>query len=145
MNVLPLPDSAGPMCSQHHHAQASNPQFSTSLAQGGGSVRVGARGEIDIANRDALSAAGLRALTLPDAREVVIDLGSVTFLDASGLGSLVSIRNASGVNGKSLLLANIPTRITRLLQLTDLLRHFTVTDLSNDDDLEGATVGEGRT
>lgn len=123
---------------------ASGPRLSTSFTQEGESVRVGARGEVDVSTRDALSAAGLHALKLPSVREVVIDLDLVTFIDAAGLGSLVTIRNASGVNGKSLVLANVPTRIIRVLRLSDLLRHFTIAVLTNDDDVDRTTFTEGR-
>ena len=112
-------------------------QFPTCLAPERGSARVRARGDIDVATRDELREAALSALNHDLIRQVVIDLASVTFLDASGLGSLVAIRNASDLKSKRLVLANIPAPIARLLELTDLLQHFTVAALPDDDDISG--------
>ena len=53
-------------------------------------------GEIDIASADALRNAGARAVdSLGPSDRLDVDLSGVTFIDSSGLGALVSIRNAA--------------------------------------------------
>lgn len=76
-------------------------------------------GEIDIAVADDLANAALACFKL-DTPGVVIDLSPVTFLDASGLGALLRIRDASIAAEKVFILANIPPRVTRVLVITNL-------------------------
>ncbi|MEU5876999.1 STAS domain-containing protein [Spirillospora sp. NPDC047279] len=55
---------------------------------------------------------------------LVIDGGNVSFIDARGLGVLVTIKNLAGHHRLPLLLADISTPIHRLLTITDMHRHF---------------------
>ena len=64
-----------------------------SRPDGPGAWLVVARGEIDLANRDAFQAAVDRALAASPDR-VAFDLGDVRFMDSSGLAVLVSAANA---------------------------------------------------
>jgi anti-anti-sigma factor len=105
-------------------------RFSTNLTVHRGRAQIATRGDVDLATRDALREVAVDALGQPSIHELVLDLGSVTFLDASGLGCLVSIRNASIQLDRNLVLCNVPARILWLLELTDLLRHFTVETLT---------------
>lgn len=107
-------------------------QFAASPVRDGNRIRLGIRGDIDLATRDALTRLCVSALGEPSIRDVVVDLSSVTFLDASGLGSLVTIRNAAHEHGKNLVLSAVPARIIWLLELTDLLGHFTICTASTD-------------
>jgi anti-anti-sigma regulatory factor len=56
----------------------------------------------------------------------------VTFLDATGLGTLIRLRNATRDGGRSLVPWDPPARLTRLLNLTGLggtfqIAHFNPT------------------
>lgn len=83
-----------------------------------------ASGEVDIATVEAfLDAAG--TCLGSGAATIEIDLGGVTFLDSSGLGALVRLRNESGEAGKSLVLVNVPAAVGRLFEVTGLAEVFT--------------------
>ena len=52
--------------------------------------------------------------------DLVIDLGDVTFMDSTGLGALVKIRNESIRLGKHIALANVPEQVRQILAITAL-------------------------
>jgi anti-sigma B factor antagonist len=67
----------------------------------------------------AVLAAGLKA--------IIVDLHDVEFIDSTGLGVLIGARRRSQDAGVKLLLAR-PSRAThRLLAITGMRRHFTIT------------------
>jgi anti-anti-sigma factor len=82
-------------------------------------------GEVDIATvEEFLTEADA---CLGDGVEVCeIDLGAVTFIDSSGLGALVRIRNTAHDRGKAVLLTNVPDSVTRLFEVTGLAEAFGV-------------------
>ena len=57
---------------------------------------------------------------------LVIDLADVSFVDSSGLGSLVYALNECQQRATGLSLRNVPADILRLLQQTMLDRVFTI-------------------
>jgi anti-sigma B factor antagonist len=78
------------------------------------------------ARLDAASALGFRSEALPMVRNqsvCVIDLGSVGFIDSSGLGSLVSLLKAMRP-GAQVRLANCSSTVGQLLRMTRLDRIF---------------------
>jgi anti-sigma B factor antagonist len=84
-------------------------------------------GEIDIASADDLRAAGARALgSLASQDTLAVDLSDVTFIDSSGLGALVSIRNAADAAERSISLRIVSPTIIRLFELTGLRDSFTI-------------------
>lgn len=83
-------------------------------------------GEIDMAVTDELRAAVRDGLDRHDTVE--LDLAGVTFLDSSGLGSLVLLRNEASDQHKSLSLVNVPPMTHRLLQITGLRNTFDIRD-----------------
>jgi len=85
-------------------------------------------GEVDIASVDDFLAAARSRLE--NAPVLEIDLGSVSFIDSSGLGALVRLHKESEEAGKELRLANVPGSMRRLLEITGL------------DDLFGLGTGE---
>src|SRR5688572_23211428 len=58
-----------------------------------GIVTVAVRGEIDMTCSDQLTEALHEATHLGDARQLVVDLDRVTFLDSTGIGALVAGRH----------------------------------------------------
>ena len=86
---------------------------------------------VDIATRDVLTYAAVERLCDPTVVVLVIDLGLVRFFDASGLGSLVAIRNASRWMGKTIALARVPEAVRQLMSITELDHHFVVTRLES--------------
>ena len=77
-------------------------------------------GDIDVATSGDVLAAGLGVLGSRHCSTLCLDLAGVTFLDSTGIGALVSLRNAAGDYGRTLVLRDPSPATTRLLQLTGL-------------------------
>jgi anti-anti-sigma factor len=83
-------------------------------------------GECDLEGRDAMTAALLAAVE--NARTVRVDLAGVTFLDSSGVHSLVVAHRAAEQAGGRLFVAGAEGAVARVLEVTgvaDLLREDT--------------------
>ncbi|WP_063780841.1 STAS domain-containing protein [Nonomuraea sp. SBT364] len=89
-----------------------------------GRVTVEVAGELDIATTPLLRAR-LREAVARGPGEVVLDLRGLTFADAAGLGALVAARLHAEAGGSSLVLAEVPPSLTRLLRITGLDAHLT--------------------
>ena len=83
-------------------------------------------GEIDCANAESVSTAGVAALESPTVRGLTIDLGGVTFCDAASLGALIQIRNAALLRDKAFRLGPLSSSVDRLLRLSQLLTVFSI-------------------
>ena len=84
---------------------------------------VAVRGELDIATRSILDDALTQAIEL-GASIVLVDLAELSFIDATGLGALVSARNRLLAQSRDLTLRNPSPVITSMIAaigLTDLL------------------------
>jgi anti-sigma B factor antagonist len=81
-------------------------------------------GEIDTQVADDLAAMGQLCLIEPGVRSLALDLSAVTFIDSTGLGAMVRIRNIALEFDKPLTLRNPSQRVVRLLQLAALDRVF---------------------
>jgi anti-anti-sigma factor len=84
-----------------------------------------ASGEVDLATVDQFLIEANACLD-EGAEVVEIDLGEVTFIDSSGLGALVRIRNAARDRDKELVLTNVPASVERLLAVTGLSEAFEI-------------------
>ena len=93
----------------------------------GESVVVTVNGEVDLATAPELEACVLRALEGAPS-SVVLDLGGLTFIDSSGLRTLVSASRAAATHGATLALRNVPSHAQRVLDLTGLADSFPVAD-----------------
>ena len=87
------------------------------------STTVNVFGEIDIANaaalRDSLTAACERG------RHIVVDMAGVTFIDSSGVNTLLAISNQIGDgHGAGLVLQNPTTHVRKVLEVLGLDHHF---------------------
>ncbi|MEU1391146.1 MULTISPECIES: STAS domain-containing protein [unclassified Nonomuraea] len=93
-------------------------------------VTVSLSGELDIATTEAVRGHLLGVLEeagrarRPD-MSVVIEVGGLSFIDAAGLGILVSLHNQAVRGHTSLRLANVPPNMKRLLRITGLDAHLT--------------------
>ena len=83
-------------------------------------------GDVDIAVADHLRAAAVDEIAAEGHTGLVIDLAGVTFMDSTGLGALVSIRNAAGTGPDALELTNPSPRVAQVLTLTHLDQAFTI-------------------
>lgn len=93
-------------------------EFVTSTRVGDADV-VEVAGEVDVASAPELLAQAQKCLKSP-VGGLVVDLAGVTFIDSSGLGALVQMRNAAVAGGKDFRLASVPAPVRRLLDITGL-------------------------
>lgn len=90
-----------------------------------GYVLVAAAGEIDIGTVPRLRGV-LRAVTA-GGRRVIVDLDQVSFIDATGLGTLAGAAGRAASAGGSLHVTAATPHIRRLLAITGLDRHLLIT------------------
>lgn len=84
-----------------------------------GHAIVAVSGEVDMASADVLTRALEQAVTSgAGLARLCCDLSGVTFLDSSGLGSLVSARRTCTEHGIEMVLAGIPRGVRRVLELS---------------------------
>jgi anti-sigma B factor antagonist len=57
-------------------------------------------------------------------RKLLLDLGSVSYVDSAGLGQLVQVHTVTAQNGGTLKLLNVTKRLKDLLVVTKLLTVF---------------------
>ena len=80
-------------------------------------------GELDIATVDEL-VAGARAALDSGTSVLRIDVSGVTFVDSTGLGALVRLRNEAEQHGRRLDLVGVRPELRRVLDLTGLSEIF---------------------
>ncbi len=66
------------------------------------------------------------------ARNILADLGGVSTIDSSGIGELVSAYTTVTNRGGKLKLANLPAKVTDILQITQLISVFEVYDTEQE-------------
>ena len=86
---------------------------------------VAVRGEIDVATSPALRDE-LYELTDGGARELVVDLSGLGFIDSSGLGVLVAALKHMKEQDGALVLAGLQQPALRVFEITDLTALFTI-------------------
>jgi anti-anti-sigma factor len=84
-------------------------------------------GELDIGTVSRLRTAVDEALSDSPSR-LVLDMGSVTFCDSQGLGTLVVLNREVTRARSSLVLTNVSDFLDRLLKVTGLRQAFTIRD-----------------
>lgn len=91
-----------------------------------GAVVIAVSGDLDIATADQLFRDANEALRASAPTTLVLDLAGVSFLDSSGIGTLVELRNVAGDTGGDLVLRRPSDRTKRLLEITALDTVFSV-------------------
>jgi anti-anti-sigma factor len=81
-------------------------------------------GEIDMAVAPDLRNAGAMMAKDVAPGRLEVDLGDVTFIDSSGLGALISVRNASRQSGARLVLVRVNPTVARFLELSGVKDSF---------------------
>jgi len=80
-------------------------------------------------------AAGLRDTlkrALGSARQIVLNLSGVTYIDSSGLGTLVGVYSSARASGADIKLGGLGERIWDVLQVTKLVTVFEVYDTEQE-------------
>lgn len=115
--------------------------FSLSRSESSGRCVVAVAGEIDLATAGHVADMGIFSLGECDVEELVIDLSAVSFLDSTGLGALVTVRNAAFAADKSLVLSRPSERVRRTLEISALDTVFTIESAMPDSARETASPG----
>src|SRR5215212_6720467 len=92
--------------------------FAVRWRQAPGCLVLDVSGELDVATAPVLVAAELAALDV--CRHVVLDLGDLAFIDATGLGALLTGHRYATDRGAVLELTAVPAPVRRLLAITNL-------------------------
>jgi anti-sigma B factor antagonist len=66
------------------------------------------------------------------ARNILLDLGDVSTIDSSGVGEMVSAFTTVKNRGGVLKLANLPSKVTDILQITQLITVFETFDTTRE-------------
>jgi anti-sigma B factor antagonist len=69
---------------------------------------------------------------LPQNKQMVLNLGGVSYIDSGGLGTLVALYTTAHNSGGSIKLSNLTQRVGDLLQVTKLLTVFDVFDTEEE-------------
>jgi anti-sigma B factor antagonist len=91
-----------------------------------GVVRLAVAGEVDLATCDQLRTAIQASLADAHVAELIIDLDQVTFLDSTGIRTLVQGRNHATENGISWYVTNPNHMVHRVLAVTGVLLALTI-------------------
>ena len=102
-------------------------------------VAITADGEIDLATVNTLRSAITNALQ-SGASRLTLDLENVTYIDSSGLGTLIGAHKRLASSGGTVTVRCSKPRILRLLSITGLDRVLTV--LPKDEGLDVAGLGQ---
>jgi anti-sigma B factor antagonist len=86
-----------------------------------GSTVLAVDGEVDLAVAGALQQAGIDAIEAHPAADLRVDVSQVTFMDSTGLGALIQIRNAAPDRFQ---LIGVSPRLAQLLEITGLSDTF---------------------
>ena len=100
--------------------------FFADTAIHGDSCELIVNGHIDLSSADEVAALGSLGLTEPGVRTLTVRLKGVTFIDSTGLGALVRIRNIALEFDKPLVLSEPSERVLRLLEITGLDKVFMI-------------------
>ena len=93
-----------------------------------GILAIEAHGRIVLGEESALLRDEVKAAVAEGIKRIVLNLGEVTYIDSSGLGTLVALHTTANLAGGTIKLANLTKRVVDLMQITKLLTVFDVHD-----------------
>jgi anti-sigma B factor antagonist len=94
------------------------------ISENGGAVVVRVAGELDLYNAPVLRSKLVECATR-NPKRLVVDLGSVTFIDSTALGALIEARRTLA-DKTGFALASPGLEVRRALEISGLDRHFAV-------------------
>lgn len=115
-------------------------ELNITMRQIEGVVVLDLSGNISLGDTSAKLHKTLRDLVNEGKRKILINLGSVTGIDSSGLGSLIAGYATVEKSGGELKLVNLTQRTIELMTITKL---FTVFDIFEDERTAIASFGSG--
>ena len=106
---------------------SQRPQFTINVGNGDGSCRVRLDGELDIACVFELERA-LRSAEAGAAETIVVDLDGLTFIDASGLRTLLRARARAARGSKTLKFTRGNGHVAEVLEMMGVARFMPVVE-----------------
>ncbi len=82
-------------------------------------------GELDMATVPRLRARANAELERPDCRTLVFDVGQLEFLDSTGIGCWVELRNRAQSDHRRVVIRSASPVVARILEIGGLTRLFT--------------------
>jgi anti-sigma B factor antagonist len=110
-----------------HPQAAPAPELHVSVADEGATRTLAFAGEIDMASCPLVSELVSAALWDADVRSVVIDLAAVTFVDSTGLRTLVHEHERCRRDGIGLAIVPGPAAVQRVFEVCGVLEHLPFT------------------
>jgi anti-sigma B factor antagonist len=98
------------------------------LAEGDATTLLRLRGRLSIDTSPALRDRLLAVLHGPSVRAVIVDLGAVAYIDASGVATLIEGLKIAHSHPTTLCLKGLQGRVLHLFEVTGLLRLFDTSD-----------------
>jgi stage II sporulation protein AA (anti-sigma F factor antagonist) len=89
--------------------------------------RLTVSGELDLATRDTLRDE-LKRAEASDAKHILLDLNDLTFIDSSGIATLIEAHRRSATDGRRLQLLSVDGQVREVLELTGLKEVLDFTD-----------------
>jgi anti-sigma B factor antagonist/stage II sporulation protein AA (anti-sigma F factor antagonist) len=96
------------------------------VAEEGSSFTLTVAGEIDLSNGHDLGSAVQRALVSGSFRFLTLDLDGVTFMDCTGLATLVEVNGECKRRAVALTIKNTPGCVRRIIELTKMWDVFPI-------------------
>jgi anti-sigma B factor antagonist len=81
-------------------------------------------GEADLAVAEQILEVGAALVSEPNTTAVIVDMADLTFIDSTGLGALVRLRNLAMASNKTVHLAQPSERVKRVLDISGLATVF---------------------
>lgn len=102
-------------------------EFSIHVEQNRDAATVRPAGEVDLHNSPQLRAK-LHAMLDRRQTRIVIDLSQVSYMDSSGVGTIVEAKRRADREGAALVLAGMQPRVRSVFEITQLDKFFTILD-----------------
>ena len=102
-------------------------ELTVHVKEDGDAIVIRACGELDLDSAQTLEEELRRAMS-SEASAVVLDLGSLRFIDSTGLRALLVAAKLSQRNGRRLRMLRAPSALHRLLDITGLERSLPLAD-----------------
>ena len=99
-------------------------ELEISLHETGRATLVLLRGEINIDSSPALRNHLLAALQNPETKALIVDMTDISFIDASGIATLVEALKIARTRQKNFCLKGLEGRVLRLFEVSGLLHLF---------------------
>ncbi|SCF28079.1 STAS domain-containing protein [Micromonospora saelicesensis] len=96
-------------------------ELTVDTMQTGAATRIRLGGEMDLATSGLVHDAVIAALASEAVRDVILDVADLTFIDSTGMGTLVACQRAVAVRGGALRLENLAPVVRRQLFAAGLL------------------------